>query len=102
MKLLKLIRLILTFYRSFFLATFIISACCVEIFWKYGIETFLALFWFKIFTLALIFYYTGKFKAREFYYYQNLGISKAILWTTTLTFDFTLFLFLLIVTYKIR
>jgi len=102
MRLLKIIRLILTFYRNFFLAAFVITSCCVEIFWKYGVDIFLEIFWFKLFTLALIFYFIKKFKTKEFYYYQNLGVSKAILWITTLTFDLVLFIFLLILTYKIR
>lgn len=102
MQLLKFIRLILTFYKNFFLASFIITAVCAQIFWKYGIETFAVLFWFKIITLALIFYFIKTYKAKEFYYYQNLGISKITLWITTLVTDFALFVILLALTYKIK
>ena len=34
------------------------------------------------------------------YYYQNLGVSKALLWTTTLIFDLAIFLFLIFQIYK--
>lgn len=102
MHLLKTIRLIFTFYKNFLLTTTLITACCVSIFWKYGIETFAVLFWFKITTLALVFYFIKTFKSKEFYYYQNLGIGKIILWSTTLTIDFFVFIFSLIVTYKIK
>jgi len=102
MRLIKDIRLILTFYKSFLLATLVITACCIQIFWKYGIETFFVLFWFKVFTLIVIFYFIRKLKSKEFYYYQNLGVSKLISWTTTLVFDFSLFIFSLVITYKFK
>ena len=102
MKPLKTLRLILTFYRSFFLATSLITIACISIFWKYGISTFTALFWFKMVTLALVYYFIRTTKTKEFYYYQNLGVSKVLLWTSTLTFDVVIFLCSLILTYKIR
>jgi len=98
----KTIRLIWTFYKSFLLASIIITACCVRIFWKYGFSTFLALFWFKVATLGLIYYFIDNYKSREYYYYQNLGISKVLLWAFTLTFDFALFIFLIIQTSYLR
>lgn len=102
MTLLRTIRLILTFYKSFFIANFIITAVCIDIFWKYGMATFFEIFWFKVISLGMIFYFIREFKAKQFYYYQNLGISKMLLWVTTLTFDFGLFMLLIIMTYKIR
>jgi len=102
MRILKTIRLIYTFYKSFLLASFIISACCLFLFWRYGLGLFVVLFWFKIITLLLVFYFINDYKKKEYYYYQNLGISKALLWTTTLIFDFAIFLFLIIQIYKFR
>jgi hypothetical protein len=102
MKPLKTLRLILTFYMSYFVATSLITIACISIFWKYGISTFTTLFWFKIGTLALVYYFIRTTKTKELYYYQNLGVSKALLWTSTLTFDFIIFLSSLIVTYKIK
>ncbi len=56
-----------------------------------------AFFWFKIFTLVVTFYYINSYRSHEFYYYKNLGISKLKLWIPTLTFDFLLFLFSVII-----
>jgi hypothetical protein len=50
--------------------------------------------------MALVFAYIRAYKNSEFYYYKNLGLSKAFLWTATLVFDFCLFLFLLLPVYK--
>jgi len=102
MKLLKIIKLILTFYRSFFVATTSITICCIWIFQKNGISSYFALFWFKIATLGLIYFFIKTYKSKEIYYYQNLGVSKILLWTSTLTLDFTLFILSIITTYKIN
>jgi hypothetical protein len=102
MKFIKGIRLVLTFYRSFFLATSLITMSCIWIFWKNGISSFAPLFWFKIITLAVVYYFIREFKTKEFYYYQNLGVSKALLWASTLGFDFMIFLASIITTYKLR
>lgn len=94
-RLIRKCRLILTFYKSFLLASLVVNACCIYFFLKYGYGIFNVLFWFKIITLSLIFYYINDYKKKEFYYYQNLGISKQKLWVACLMFDFMLFLFLL-------
>lgn len=79
MQYLKTIQLILTFYRSFLTTSFFLTALCIGIFWKYGIIAFTGIFWFKICTLILIYYFISGLKAKEFLYYQNLGISKWLL-----------------------
>jgi len=98
----KTIRLIFTFYRSFLLASVLITGCCLVLFWEYGLSIFVAIFWLKIATLAIIFYFINTYKHREYYYYQNLGISKVLLWSTTLIFDFALFIFLVVQLYKFK
>jgi len=60
------------------------------------------LFWFKVATLGLIFYFVNSYKSKHYYYYQNLGLSKAMLWGVALGFDLFLFLFLCVFSYKIR
>lgn len=102
MRVVKTIRLIWTFYKYFFLASIIITTCCLGIFFKYGFTTFFALFWFKAGTLGLIYYFINNYKSREYCYYQNLGVSKILLWTFSLTFDFALFIFLIIQTSHLR
>jgi len=102
MQLFKTIRLIWTFYRSFCFVSLIINACCLSIFWKYGYSVFFEVFWLKIATLGLTYYFISNYKNKEYYYYLNLGISKVLLWVVTLTFDFALFIFLIIQTYKFK
>jgi len=102
MQTLKVIRLLITFYRGFFVATFSITIICIIIFFRYGITTLAILFWFKMITLILIYYFIQSYKSKEFFYYQNLGVSKFLLWTSTLTFDFFIFLASIITTYKLR
>jgi hypothetical protein len=98
----KTIWLILTFYRSFFFVSLVIAACSLSIFWKYGFSVFFGLFWLKIATLGLTYYFINSYKSKEYYYFQNLGVSKVLLWALTLTFDFALFIFLIIQTYKFK
>ena len=102
MRPLKTIRLFGTFYRSFLFASIVITASCVVLLWKYGLSIFVAIFWFKVVTLGLTYYFINRYKSKEYYYYLNLGLSKVLLWTATLTFDFGFFLFLIIQTYKLK
>jgi len=80
----------------------VVNICSLSIFWKYGFSVFSGLFWLKIATLGLTYYFINSYKNKEYYYYQNLGISKALLWAVTLTVDFALFVFLIIQTYKLK
>jgi hypothetical protein len=86
---------LLTFYRSFFLLNTLITLVCLFLFREYGFSIFFMLFWLKLTSLALVFFYIRSYKHKEFYYYQNLGLSRGLLWTTTFLFDFGLYLFLL-------
>lgn len=67
-----------------------------------GISTLTILIWFKIISLALIYYFINIYKRQEFYYYQNLGVSKSFLWISTLLFDSFMFILLLILTLKFK
>ncbi len=96
------LRLIWTFYKSFVLASILITTCCLCLFWKYGFSIFFVLFWFKIGTLTLTFYFISNYRHKEFYYYQNLGISRLVLWATTLILDVVLFIVLIIEIYKFK
>ncbi|PKP17417.1 MAG: hypothetical protein CVU05_15575 [Bacteroidetes bacterium HGW-Bacteroidetes-21] len=64
---------------------------------KNWVSVLQVLFWFKLATLALIFYYINSYKKNEFYYYKNLGISKHKLWIPILVFDFSVFLISVII-----
>lgn len=95
MQLIKKIRLIWTFYCSFIWASLAITTSCTYLFWAYDAKGFAMIFWFKVVTLGLIFYYINFTKSKEYFYYQNLGVSKKTLWVASLTFDFSLYIFLL-------
>jgi len=98
----RVLKLILSFYKSFAFLSLLITLSSVSIAFANGFGVFAILFWFKILTLGLIFYYINNYKRAEFYYFKNLGISKLKLWVSTLLFDIVLFIALLIVTIKIR
>ena len=97
----KTLGLIVNFYKSFAFASWMITLSCMIITYTHGISTFTALFWFKIITLGIIVYFINSYKRDEFYYYKNLGTSKLFLWISTLSFDFILFITLLVLTLKI-
>jgi len=92
------LRSILTFYKSFAFTSLLLTVICLKIVVTYGISTFQALFWFKIISLGLIFYYINSYKKNELYYYKNLGISKLKLWLPILIFDFFFFFITMIIT----
>lgn len=98
----KTIRLLFTFYRNFLILSLLITFGCVFIYWLHGIATFTALFWSKLITFGVIYFVINSSKSNEFYYYQNLGISKRMLWTATFSFDLIIFIFLIFITHHIR
>ena len=90
------LRLIILFYKSYVLASTIISIICMKIISSHGLGTFMFVFWFKIATLGAIVYFINSYKHGEFYYYKNLGVSKLLLWCSTLFIDISIFVLLLI------
>ena len=102
MRTLRTIRLIWTFYKGFLFASLILTAVCLYYFWLYGFTVFFEVFWLKTVSLAVTGYFINVYKAKEYYYYQNAGISKSILWLSIICFDLFLFLLLIIVENKLR
>ena len=98
----KTLGLIIRFYKSFAFASWLITLSCLIIMYTNGIKTITLLFWFKIITMGLFFYFINYFKSNEFTYYKNLGISKLVLWISTILFDLILFISLIVLTLKIR
>ena len=98
----RTLRLLLTFYKSFAFASLVVTLSCVGIIYTWGFDTFSTIFWFKIATFGLIIYYIHNFKKDDFSYYKNLGLTKKLLWISTLLFDFLLFLILITITLQIR
>jgi len=62
----------------------------------------MVLFGIKIATTGFMFYFIYNYKRNEFYYYRNLGVSKKLLWISTLSFDVVLFNLLLMLVLKIK
>ncbi|OYZ53262.1 MAG: hypothetical protein B7Y15_00325 [Bacteroidetes bacterium 24-39-8] len=98
----KKIRLLATFYKSFLIASLIINLCCISLFWLNGMGIFNVIFWFKIASLGLTYYFLNSYKNKEYYYYYNLGISKLQLWASTLIFDLVCYLTLIFLTYQFK
>jgi len=98
----KKLRLLITFYKSFAYAS--IAITLTPLYWAYtrGFVLFMPLLWVKIITSAMIFYLVYSFKKEEFYYYKNLGIAKKYLWIGTFSIDFMIFLILTISAFIIR
>lgn len=95
MKLISTIRLLLTFYRSFFLFSILITLLCTALAWEYGTALIGMLIGIKFASTLLIFFFIRSYKRKEFYYYLNRGLSGPVLWTATLLFDTLLFVILL-------
>lgn len=96
------LRLILTFYKSFFVLSFIVTLACLYIVHVHGLKALASLLGLKLLTFGLIYLYITSYKRRDFFYYQNLGMPKKKLWFSSLTLDIILFLVLMIITLIIK
>lgn len=101
MRLLTTIRSLLNFYGNFFVPSFLFTIICCLLFLEYGAPILPVLHWLKLSATAIIFFYIRNSKAKEFYYYLNLGLPPSFLWISTLTFDLILYLGLLITIHSI-
>jgi hypothetical protein len=98
----KKISLFITFYRNYFIASTLISVCCISILVKYGLSAFgVTFFWFKILSYLPIYMLVNELQSGKYYYYLNLGVSKLLLWIVTLLMDISIFIFSLIYTIKL-
>jgi hypothetical protein len=96
------IRSLLSFYQSFLFVSLIIDLVCIFVIWKTNFNLFMAMLWFKIVAMAIVIFYISEYRHRDFYYYQNIGISKRFLWLGTLSMDFLSFFFSSFLIYKLR
>jgi len=96
----KKIHLILYFYKSFALASIIISGflCYLINLWERSGFIISLLTFFKIITLGIIYYFINDSHKNEFVFYKNLGISNKSLWISTISFDFMIYLIMIILT----
>jgi hypothetical protein len=86
------LRAMLSFYSSFAFAGILLTAACLGTLYTTGLAMFTLLFWLKVGTMWIIYYFVNNLKQKEYYYYDNLGISKTTLWIPALAFDFVVFL----------
>ena len=98
----KDINLLFTFYKNYAAASVSITLIAAFLLWKLGIEALTILFWFKITATAFIGLYIQSYKRKEFFYYQNLGISRIKLWVYTIGFDLLVFVFLMVLSINLR
>lgn len=98
----RALRLFRTFYSNFVLFAVLMDALSMVILWRSGLSVLGALFWFKVATMGISYYFVNGFKSQEYYYYRNLGYSKGLLWGVTLCFDFLLFILLLAFTHQLK
>ena len=83
----------LTFYRTFFLFTGIISIISSYILWNTNnIASLLILFWMKLATNVLIGFLFSTFNKEGFYFYNNLGYSAKQMLLGVLLIDMVLWL----------
>lgn len=102
MKIWKSLRLLGTFYRGYALPSLVLTACCVTLNWQADFRLFGLLFWGKLGSLGLFFAYSHGYRRAEYGYYHNLGLSQQVLWAATLTLDVSLFLALVLFSYRLR
>lgn len=88
----KKLRLLFTFYSSFFAAAFIITLICLYLLMELGSSALMMVIWFKFITMGIIAYYINSYKKKDFLYYQNLGISKTMLWRATQLMEILIFI----------
>jgi len=93
------IKLITRFYGGIFLANFLVTLSCVYLLTMAGKNDraiVAVFFWYKLISMAMIFYTAIYNKKHELYYYQNLGITKLRLIITTSVFDFFIWLIFIV------
>lgn len=96
----KKIHLIVYFYKSFAIASILISVflCYLVNLWERNGSVISILIFFKLITLAIIYYFINYSHKDQFIFYKNLGLSKKNLWTVTIGFDFIIYLIMIILT----
>ena len=93
----RIIKLYFRFYQSFCFSSILISLAYAWVFLYNGIAMFAPLFWFKIITLALLYYLVNGYKSKEFYFYKNLGADKKALWIFAISLDLIIYFIVIII-----
>jgi len=73
----------------------VISLWCAYLISKDGFLAVNVIFWLKISTSFIIYFFVKQYKKNEFYYYRNLGFSITVLWIITFGIDFIILILFL-------
>jgi hypothetical protein len=96
------LRLLFRFYRNFLVLSLLVLGIAVYQFINQGLSVFIGLFWLKIVTSALAYYYVNTQLGVEYYYYHHFGFSKRRLWLLTLSFDLFIYFLTLYLCHRMR
>jgi hypothetical protein len=96
-KMVRLVRLILRFYRRFCLLALAISLFIIKESTAHGVEAIAIAFWTKVITAAIIGAFIWYRYQSGFYYYKNLGIGKGALLIAVTSLDLLLFILMFVV-----
>ncbi|AFL96284.1 hypothetical protein Q787_00265 [Ornithobacterium rhinotracheale H06-030791] len=100
--LIRKFKLVLIYYRGFWILSFIITLWCMYMIYTYGLSAVSNAFWVKVISLGLIFLYQREYKSRNMYYYLNLGVSKSFIWSSIVSLEFIVFISLTIIINYLR
>jgi hypothetical protein len=98
---LKLLRSLYSFYLNHFFIGICITISCIWLYKTLGDEALALIGWFKIITIGIFCYAVHERKKHEFFYYQNLGISKKTLLGITFGIDGLIFIIAMVLTNKL-
>jgi len=95
----RTISILFRFYKSYLPSALAVTIFCLYLFFRAGMSLVTGIFWLKMISYGLIYFFIRTYKKKQFYYYRNLGFSNLALWGSTLSFDFLLFLLSLFIIY---
>ncbi len=77
---------------------FVVNCVSWFLFFKIGLHSLTVILCFKVFSSGCMVSYINSYKKNEFYYYQNRGLSRLLLWKYTLCADLIFLVLLLLLT----
>lgn len=102
LKLYRNVRIIIVFYKNFIVLSLLLNIIFIRLFYLFGFSIFFGLFWIKILSYLVAFYFVNSNKKNEYFFYQNIGFKRKFLWTITIVFDFILFIITIIATNALK
>lgn len=94
----KKIHLLWAFYLNFAAALLVVNGVSSYTFYESGMKSLTIILCLKVISSCAIVFYINSYKKKDFYYYQNRGLSRSFLWNYTLSADFISLIFLLFLT----